>query len=115
MLAALNLLDEMEGHKVAVLGDMLELGQYEWKGHEMVGRRAAEVTDELITIGERGRMIAAAACRAGFSPYKVTELDNTAQAIEFLQKHLQENDVVLVKGSRGMQMDRIVTALEARR
>jgi UDP-N-acetylmuramoyl-tripeptide--D-alanyl-D-alanine ligase len=115
MLAALNLLDEMDGRKVAVLGDMLELGRYEWKGHEMVGRRAAEIADELITLGERGRMIAAAACRIGFSPHSVTELDTTDQAIEFLQERLCATDIVLVKGSRGMQMDRIVAALEARR
>jgi UDP-N-acetylmuramoyl-tripeptide--D-alanyl-D-alanine ligase len=114
MLAALNLLDEMDGRKVAVLGDMLELGRYEWKGHELVGRRAADIVDELITIGERGRMIAAAACRMGFPPARVTELDDSDQAIEYLSQELCENDVVLVKGSRGMQMDRIVAALEAR-
>jgi UDP-N-acetylmuramoyl-tripeptide--D-alanyl-D-alanine ligase len=115
MLAALNLLDELDGRKVAVLGDMLELGRYEWKGHEMVGRRAAEIVDELITLGERGRMIAAAACRVSFPPEKVTELDTSEQAIEFLNDRLKENDVVLVKGSRGMHMDRIVAALEAPR
>jgi UDP-N-acetylmuramoyl-tripeptide--D-alanyl-D-alanine ligase len=113
MLAALNLLDELEGRKIAVLGDMLELGRYEWKGHEMVGRRAAEIVDELITLGERGRMIAAAACRAGFSPDHVVELDTSKQAIEFLEGRLRENDVVLIKGSRGMRMDQIVAALEA--
>lgn len=115
MLAALNLLDELDGRKVAVLGDMLELGRYEWQGHEMVGRRAADIVDELITLGERGRMIAAAACRVGFPPEKVTELDTTEHAIEFLQGHLCENDVVLIKGSRGMHMDRIVASLEAPR
>ncbi len=113
MLAALNLLSEMDGRKVAVLGDMLELGLYEWKGHEMVGRRAAEVVDELITIGERGRMMAAAARRMGFSSAQITELDDTDQAIPFLRDHLRDGDVVLIKGSRGMQMERIVTALEA--
>ncbi len=51
-LAALNLLDEMSGRKVAVLGDMLELGPYEKQGHEMVGDRAAEVCDELVAVGE---------------------------------------------------------------
>jgi UDP-N-acetylmuramoyl-tripeptide--D-alanyl-D-alanine ligase len=115
MLAALNLLDEMDGRKVAVLGDMLELGRYEEQGHEMVGRRAAEVANELITIGVRGRMIAAAACRMGFRSQHITELDDSDQAIEFLQERLQENDVVLIKGSRGMRMDRIVATLEARR
>jgi UDP-N-acetylmuramoyl-tripeptide--D-alanyl-D-alanine ligase len=51
-LAALNLLSELDGRKVAVLGDMLELGPYEQSGHEMVGKRAAEVADELIAIGD---------------------------------------------------------------
>ncbi|HBX68067.1 MAG TPA: UDP-N-acetylmuramoylalanyl-D-glutamyl-2, 6-diaminopimelate--D-alanyl-D-alanine ligase [Chloroflexi bacterium] len=115
MLAALNLLDEMDGRKIAVLGDMLELGRYELQGHELVGRRAAQVVDELITLGERGRLIAEAACRGGFPSHQVTELEESDQAIAFLQDHLRENDVVLVKGSRGMRMDRIVAALEAPR
>lgn len=114
MLAALNLLDEMDGRKVAVLGDMLELGQYEWQGHELVGIRASEVVKELVTIGERGRMIAAAACRAGLPASSITELETVEQAIELLRQKLTLQDVVLVKGSRGMRMDRIVTALEVR-
>ncbi len=114
MLAALNLLEELEGRKVAVLGDMLELGRYEWRGHEMVGIRAAEVVDELITIGERGRMISAAACKAGLRSEVIHELETTEQAIEMLQKGLSADDVVLIKGSRGMRMDRIVANLEYR-
>jgi UDP-N-acetylmuramoyl-tripeptide--D-alanyl-D-alanine ligase len=115
MIAALNLLDELEGRKVAVLGDMLELGHYEWRGHEMVGARAAEVADEIVTVGERGRMIADAACRVHFPRQAVHEFENSEQAIEYLREHLQAKDVVLIKGSRGMHMDRIVATLEARR
>jgi UDP-N-acetylmuramoyl-tripeptide--D-alanyl-D-alanine ligase len=114
MLAALNLLDEMDGRKVAVLGDMLELGQYEWRGHEMVGIRVSEIVEELVTLGERGRMIAAAACRAGLPASHITELDTVEQAIDFLRQRLTSGEVVLVKGSRGMRMDRIVAALEVR-
>lgn len=113
-LAALNLLDELEGRRVAVLGDMLELGQYERQGHEMVGVRAAEVVDELITVGELGRMIAAAARAAGLSPQVITELANVQDAITYLFDRLSAEDVVLVKGSHGMRMDRIVAALESR-
>ncbi len=112
MLAALNLLDELEGHKIAVLGDMLELGQYEARGHEMVGVRAAEVVDVLLTVGERGRLIAAAASQAGLANDFIKELENSDQVIELLQECLKPQDVVLVKGSQGMRMDRIVTALE---
>lgn len=112
MLAALNLLNDLGGRKVAVLGDMLELGQYEQRGHEMVGIRAAEVVDELVTVGERGRIIAEAAKEAGLSGSKITALDEVEQAIQYLQPNLKPEDVVLVKGSNMMKMDRIVSALE---
>jgi len=112
MLAALNLLDDLEGRKVAVLGDMLELGQYEQHGHQMVGIRAAEIVDELITIGERGRIIAEAAMEAGLTITKINILDQVEQAIQYLQASLKPQDVVLVKGSNMMRMDRIVSALE---
>jgi UDP-N-acetylmuramoyl-tripeptide--D-alanyl-D-alanine ligase len=91
---------------------MLELGQYEQRGHEMVGLRAAEVVDELITLGERGRMIAKAALDAGLPANKITILDEAEQAIHYLQPNLKSEDVVLVKGSNLMRMDRIVSALE---
>ncbi len=113
-LAALNLLDELDGKRMAVLGDMLELGIYEQKGHEMVGVRAAEVVDELITVGKRGRMIAEAARKAGLNPDVVTELEDSDAAIKYLSEHLCENDVVLIKGSHSMNMDRIVATLEQR-
>jgi UDP-N-acetylmuramoyl-tripeptide--D-alanyl-D-alanine ligase len=114
-LAALNLLEEMEGRRIAVLGDMLELGRYEWRGHEMIGVRAAEVANELVTVGERARMIAAAAARAGLQPDRITSLENSQQAIKYLRPILGKDDVVLVKGSRGMRLDNIVAALEYRR
>lgn len=113
-LAALNLLDEMEGRKVAVLGDMLELGLYEERGHEMVGVRAAEVVNELVTVGERAHMIAAAARRSGLRSDAILEFSGADEAIEYLRPRLRELDVVLVKGSHGMRMDRIVAALEHR-
>ncbi len=112
MLAALNLLDEMSGRKVAVLGDMLELGPYEERGHEKVGIRAAEVVDELVTVGSLAEMIARAAARAGLPEGRITVLEDSEAAILYLEEALQDGDVVLVKGSRGMRMDRIVAALE---
>ncbi len=112
MLAALNLLAELDGYKVAVLGDMLELGPYEKQGHEIVGVRAAQVADTLVTIGKLGHMIANAARWAGMQSGRIIELENTDEAISHLQKSLTEKDVVLVKGSHGIRMDRIVTALE---
>ncbi|GAH88826.1 unnamed protein product, partial [marine sediment metagenome] len=111
-LAALNLLDDLDGKKIAVLGDMLELGQYEKQGHDLVGARVAEVVDELVTIGEKAKWIAAAASQAGMELNRIKEFDSSEDSVEYLKEHLASNHAVLVKGSRGMQMEIIVTALE---
>lgn len=112
-LAALNLLSELEGRHIAVLGDMLELGPYEREGHEKVGIRTAEVAQKLIAVGERGKMIADAALKAGLPGSAIQWAASVEEATELLRGLLQEHDVVLVKGSHGLRMDRIVSALEA--
>lgn len=111
-LAALNLLGELDGRKIAVLGDMLELGQYEEEGHELVGARVAEIVAELITIGPRGKIIAKAALNSKIGECCVHSFDTALDSIEYLRSILNKDDVVLVKGSHGMRMDRIVFALE---
>jgi UDP-N-acetylmuramoyl-tripeptide--D-alanyl-D-alanine ligase len=111
-LAALNLLSELKGRKVAVLGEMLELGPYEARGHEMVGVRAAEVCAELVTVGERGKLIAEAALQSGLPAQLVTWVSNISEAVNVLQTRLRAGDVVLVKGSHGLRMDRIISSLE---
>ncbi len=112
-LAALNLLADLPGRRVAVLGDMLELGPYEQESHRKVGLRAAEVASLLVTVGPRAHWIAEAAREAGLPPSRVLETETAEAAIDLLRQRLRPGDVVLVKGSRGVQMDRIVGALEA--
>ena len=112
MIAALNLLAGLDGHKIAVLGDMLELGPYEKQGHEMVGVRAAELVDQLVTVGERAHVIADSARKAGLSPQAIVEFGTTDEALAHLRSTLGAADIVLVKGSRGIRMDRIVAGLE---
>ena len=112
MLAALNLLDEIDGRKVAVLGDMLELGPYERGGHEMVGLRAAQVAETLVTLGGRAHMIAEAARRTGMKKTAIIEFDEIDPLIEWLKTNLTKKDVVLIKGSHGLRMDRITASLE---
>ncbi len=114
MLSALTLLDELDGRKVAVLGDMLELGPYERGGHEMVGLRAAQVADVLLTLGERAHIIAAAARRATGKKKSIFEFDEIEPLVEWLTGNLTKDDVVLIKGSHGLRMDRITSALEMR-
>jgi UDP-N-acetylmuramoyl-tripeptide--D-alanyl-D-alanine ligase len=73
-----------------------------------------KAADELVTVGERGRIIAETARQAGMDPSAIHELTDSDEAITFLLDHLGADDIVLIKGSRGMNMDRIVTALEVR-
>lgn len=112
VIAALNLLAELEGRRIAVLGDMLELGDFEERGHRMVGVRAAQVADELIAVGERAQWIADEALKAGLYEDQVLVLSDSPAAIEYLRDRVGQGDVVLVKGSRGMEMELIVAALE---
>lgn len=114
MLAALNLLSELDGRKIAVLGDMLELGPYEKQGHELVGLRAAQVVKTLLTLGTRAQMIADAARRAGMRANHVLEFNEADAIVDWLNKNLSANDAVLIKGSHGLRMDRITAALEVR-
>jgi UDP-N-acetylmuramoyl-tripeptide--D-alanyl-D-alanine ligase len=110
-LAALNLLNQMDGRKVAVLGDMMELGVYEDEGHKLVGRRAATVAALLITVGERGRLIAQEALTAGLPSGAVVSAEDNAEAVQALRRLLTPGDFVLVKGSRGMKMEEIVQGI----
>ena len=112
VLAALNLLEELDGRRIAVLGDMLELGEFEERGHRLVGARAAEVAQHLVTVGERARWIGDEAVRAGLPEAQLTTLSDSDEAVEHLRREIGEGDVVLVKGSRGVGMDNIVSELE---
>lgn len=114
-LAALNLLEELQAsRRIAVLADMMELGQYEEEGHKIVGRRAAAVVDLLFTLGERARMIAAEAVEVGFPEDAVWVLDDKQALIEVLKTTLRSGDVVLVKGSRSIRMEEVVEQLRDR-
>jgi len=115
VVAALNLLNELEGRRVAVLGDMLELGAHEELGHRLVGRRARDVADLLVTVGPRARIIAEEAREAGLPAAAVVELADSDAALAFLRRTIRRGDVVLLKGSRAVKLDRIVPALEVRR
>lgn len=114
MLAALNLLDDLcnDTHRaVAVLGDMLELGSYEEEGHRLVGGRAAQVADKLITVGPRARWMAAEAAAVGMPARDIYATTHNQDAIAVLTGLLRADDIVLIKGSRALAMEAIVDAL----
>lgn len=109
--AALDFLASLPGRRLAVLGDMLELGEYEEQGHREVGHRCAQAADLLITVGRRARWIAQGAVEAGLPPAQVHCLVDCPQAQSLLRRLLAPGDVLLIKGSRGMAMEAIVQAL----
>lgn len=117
-LAALDILGRIrldEGAaKRAVLGDMLELGSYTEEGHWIVGAKAARAgVAELILVGERSRDIGRGAIEAGFSPEKIYNFSDARPAGHFLQERLRAGDIVLVKGSQGMRMEKVVQEVMA--
>jgi len=111
VLAALDFLSELPGRHVAVLGDMLELGSYEEQGHREVGRRAAGVLDALITVGPRAATIAEEAAREGLAREAVHAVASVDEAVGVLADLIREGDVLLVKGSRSVGLEGLVSAI----
>jgi UDP-N-acetylmuramoyl-tripeptide--D-alanyl-D-alanine ligase len=109
--AALNLLADLDGRRIAVLGDMLELGPVEDASHRLVGRRAREVAHIVVAVGPLGRIIGEEAVRAGLPANRVFITEDTAQAVTVLEDIIETADVILVKGSRGARLDQIVAQL----
>jgi len=113
---ALETLQEMKasGRKIAVLADMLELGEQSVDFHRQVGRKAAELSiDLLLSVGELARQISQGAKQAGMGADRVLPFQDNKQASHYLLENLKAGDVVLVKGSRRMKTEEITAALKS--
>ena len=112
--AALGLLADLPAaRKVAVLGEMLELGEAADEGHRAVGTLAAGVADLLVAVGPGAAGLADAALAAGTLLDRVLRATDADEALELLRPRLRRGDLVLVKGSRGIGLDRLVDRLRA--
>jgi UDP-N-acetylmuramoyl-tripeptide--D-alanyl-D-alanine ligase len=110
-IAALNLLDDLDGRRIAVLGDMLELGPVAEQSHRLVGRRAKDAADVIVAVGDLGQLIGEEALLAGMPRGNVYLVKGAEEAVDLLERIVQSNDVILVKGSRGIHLDQLVAAL----
>ena len=110
-IAALNLLADLPGRRIAVMGDMLELGPVEESSHRLVGRRSRGVADLLVAVGARGRLIGEEAISAGMPNRNVYIVEDSEEAIQVLEEVILSGDMVLVKGSHGARLDKVVAAL----
>lgn len=111
--AALKVLAEVApGRKIAVLGNMYELGALAESGHREVGEVAAlRGVAQLVAVGDLARFTAQGAIKGGLPGDRVHHCDNNKLAIEVLRQVMQPGDTILVKGSRSMHMEEIVQAL----
>ncbi len=109
MQEALETLSSLEAkRKIAILGDMLELGKYSIEAHESLGRLAGKMTDILVVVGPRAKFVAEAARSEGFPENKIMIFDSASEACGAVQNLLKHGDLVLIKASRGIGLDKIV-------
>ena len=94
--------------KIAVLGDMLELGRFSAREHERIGEIVPGGIDALFTIGVRAQNIAKGALANGMNDTNIFQYENTKQAGIELQKFIENGDVILIKGSQGIRAEKIV-------
>lgn len=99
--------------KIAVLGDMLELGRFSQREHERVGEMVAGAVTMLVTVGIRSQKTAEAALEHGLDEKNILQYEDSVRAGRELQNLIKPGDVLLVKGSQGMRMERIVEELMA--
>ncbi len=101
------------GRKIALLGDMLELGRHSVEEHRKLGAQAAKCTDLLLTVGFRARDFAEGALEAGMSEENILQFEDAEKAGDEMAQLVQEGDCVLVKGSQSMRMEKAVKELMA--
>ncbi len=101
-----------KGRAIAVLGDMLELGNFTEEAHQRIGQKVSELSiDFLLAMGEKAPVVIESAIRHGFPMEKARIVENHSETISLLRQTIQNGDWILVKGSRGMAMEKIVEGL----
>ena len=111
MEAALKILGRYKNRRVAILGDMFEMGEHAEYGHRLVGKSVINNADLLITIGNDSKFIGKEAINLGFSEENIHHFETKEDAINKIDNLLKDNDTVLLKASRGMKLEKIVEHL----
>ncbi|MEK7609520.1 MAG: UDP-N-acetylmuramoyl-tripeptide--D-alanyl-D-alanine ligase [Patescibacteria group bacterium] len=111
--SALQTLRELDctGSKIVVLGDMMELGQYSSDEHRKIGREVVGIANTLVTVGQRSRVTADEAIKSGLSIDSVRSFELSSEAGEYLKLIVRQGDIVLIKGSQSVRMEKTVKIL----
>jgi UDP-N-acetylmuramoyl-tripeptide--D-alanyl-D-alanine ligase len=110
---ALDLLALMPGRKIAVIGDMLELGSFTEEAHRRAGARIAQVAEIVLAVGERAIFLADEARKQGLPKENIFHFASAEEAGHLLQEIVREGDIILVKGSQGVRMEKVVKEIMA--
>ncbi|MEX0919004.1 MAG: UDP-N-acetylmuramoyl-tripeptide--D-alanyl-D-alanine ligase [Candidatus Paceibacterota bacterium] len=104
---------KIKGRQIAVLADMLELGEYTIEAHKQIGKLLAGQTDLLLLVGLRAKFIAEGAMAAGLSADKINYFDDATAAGKYLQNLIKAGDLIYIKGSQSMRMEKAVEEIMA--
>jgi len=109
------MLGEIKGmkRKIAVLGDMLELGKHSSDEHYSAGKLVAESANVLVTVGVRARKIAEGALDSGMSEENIFQFDDSVSAGEFMKDFVKKDDCILAKGSQSIRVEKVVLKIMA--
>ncbi len=111
---AINTLKSLKAkRKIGVLGDMLELGKYSLDAHKKAGEEVSQAADILVTVGVRARVIADSALNFEMDESSIFQFEDSKEAGEFVKNILKKGDVVLVKGSQGVRMEKVIAEIMA--
>src|SRR4030042_3195799 len=108
-----SLSGDRHGRKLVVLGDMLEIGEYAPEAHKRIGTKASGIADLIFVVGPRAKFVAEAAIKNGFDEKKIFRFMTPEETAKKIQEELNEGDVILVKGSRAMKMEKIIKEIMA--
>ncbi len=112
MISSLDTLKDFPGkRKIAVLGEMREIGDYSKEEHRKVGESAGKLCDYIFTIGQMGKYIKEGAIKQGLSEKNIKMFSSSDSAIEDLEKIISPQDIILVKGSQGSRTEKVITPI----
>lgn len=113
-MSALEVLKDLPAkRKIAVLGDMKELGKYSEEAHRLAGKETAKTAKYLFAVGNEAKFIAQSALESGFEKEKILAFANSSEVGKVLREMISEGDLILVKGSRSMKMELVVEEIKA--
>ena len=102
---------DVKGRRIAVIGDMLELGERELQYHYETGRDVPQSVDVVVAVGRRSGSLLEGARQSGFTDERLFHFDDAIAAGDFLKTFVRDGDLVLLKASRGVGLDKTVAML----